>query len=102
MHKILNKKRSRGTQAAVPTFAGQFGGGEAQSEHRAVGDQSVFQLVDPFVTHRVMAEVQSLQTLGAGLKQQRRMKSFGSVNRDKKRLSVSLAMGECGYKTTLC
>lgn len=53
----------------VPTFAGQLGGGEAQPEHRAVGDQSIFQLVYPFVTHRVMAEVQSLQTLGARLRE---------------------------------
>ena len=73
---ILDFHWSRCTQARVPTFAGQFGGSKAQSQHRAVGNQSVFQLVDPFVTHWVMAEVQSLQTLGAWLKQQRRMKSF--------------------------
>lgn len=60
-------KTETDTQVLFLTFAGQFGGSKTQPEHRAVGNQPVFKFVDPFVTHRVMAEVQSLQTLGAWL-----------------------------------
>lgn len=62
------KNYSWGTNTSFPTFTGQLGGSKAQPEHRAVGDQPVFQLVDSFVTHRIMAEVQSLQTLCAWLR----------------------------------
>lgn len=48
MQKQTNKRKK---QALVPTFAGQFGGSKSQSEHRAVGNQSVFQFMDPFITH---------------------------------------------------
>lgn len=47
----------RAGQEREPTFAGQLGGGQTQTEHRAVGDQAVFQLVDALVAHRVMAQI---------------------------------------------
>lgn len=67
----LCTKNNTSTWATGPTFTGQLGGREAQPEHRAVSDQTVLQLVHTFVSYRVMAEVQSLQTLSARLRETR-------------------------------